>query len=140
VLLPPRPRLPGRLLVFKIGGKASVPAYDKAVTPPLDLTNVVSKGDPKTGELFFNGFCNVCHGSRASGVWLPDLTKSPILLTEADFRSVVIDGAKGAQGMAGFRRYITPAQAEDLRAYLISEAKGTPPAAAPAAPTGGGKK
>jgi quinohemoprotein ethanol dehydrogenase len=111
------------------------------VTPPLYLTNVTSRGDAKTGELLFNGFCNVCHGSRASGVWLPDLTKTPILLTEADFKSVVVDGAKGAQGMAGFKRYITPAQAEDLRAYLISEAKGTPPAAAGAAPaSGGGKK
>jgi len=49
-------------------------------------------------------------------------------------------GSAVTQGMAGFKRYITPAQAEDLRAYLISEAKGTPPPAAPAAPTGGGKK
>jgi quinohemoprotein ethanol dehydrogenase len=140
VLLPKRPRVPGRLLVFKLGGKAAAPPkYDVAELPKLDLSQTTSKGDAKTGELLFNGFCNVCHGSRASGGWLPELTRSPIIQTEADFKSVVIDGAKGAQGMAGFKRYMTPAQAEDLRAYLISEAKGTPPAATPTAATGAGK-
>jgi quinohemoprotein ethanol dehydrogenase len=140
VLMPARPRLPGRLLVFKIGGKATAPAFEIPVVPPLDLTGVTAKGDPKIGELLFNGFCNVCHGSRASGVWLPDLTKTPILLTEADFKSVVIDGVKGAQGMAGFKRFITPVQAEDLRAYLISEARGAAPKVAGAVATGSGKK
>lgn len=123
VLMPSRPRLPGRLLVFKLGGKATAPAFDVPVTPPLDTATLTSKGDAKTGELLFNGFCNVCHGSRASGVWLPDLTRTPLLTSEADFKSVVIDGAKGAQGMAGFKRYLKPEQAEDLRAYLITEAK-----------------
>jgi quinohemoprotein ethanol dehydrogenase len=139
-LLPPKPRQMGRLLVFKLGGKATAPINEVPPAPPLDLTGVVAKGDAKTGELLFNGFCNVCHGSRASGVWLPELTKSPILLSEADFKAVVIDGAKGAQGMAGFKRYMGPQQAEDIRAYLIAEAKGAAPPVAPAVPTGAGKR
>jgi quinohemoprotein ethanol dehydrogenase len=46
-----------------------------------------------------------------------------MLQTEEDWRSIVIQGAKAPHGMASFARFLTPADAEDIRAYVITEAR-----------------
>jgi PQQ-dependent dehydrogenase (methanol/ethanol family) len=130
-LLPDRPRLPGRLLVFKLGGKAVAPAYQRPEQSPVDLTAVSSTGDVKRGFALFHQNCQVCHGPNASGSYLPNLRKSQMLLSGETWRSVVIDGALAANGMASFSRFLDPRGAEDIRAYVLAEAKG---AAAPAVP------
>jgi quinohemoprotein ethanol dehydrogenase len=116
------PRLPGRLMVFKLGGKAKAPAYDITPMPALDLTGVTTTGDAAKGYETFEKTCNVCHGSKASGHFLPDLLHSPIILKAEDFKGVVIDGVKAPNGMASFKRFLTEGQAEDIRAYLLKEA------------------
>ncbi|MBA4794134.1 MAG: PQQ-dependent dehydrogenase, methanol/ethanol family [Phenylobacterium sp.] len=127
-LLPDRSRLPGRLLVFKLGGKAQAPAYDMPGQPALDLAGVTSSGDPKAGFATFQQYCQVCHGPNVSGRFLPDLKRSQMLLSEESWRSVLIDGALAPRGMASFSRFLTPQQAEDVRAYVLAEARkgGTP--------------
>jgi len=47
------------------------------------------------------------------------------------FQAIVLKGAKKPHGMAPFRRFFDEASAEDLRAYLLSEAKKPPPTGAP---------
>ena len=42
-----RPRLPGRLMVFKLGGKAVAKPYDIPQVANLDLTGVTSTGTPR---------------------------------------------------------------------------------------------
>jgi len=121
--LPERSRLPGRLMVFKLGGKAKAPAYDIATMPPLNLAGVTSSGDAKNGFSLFHQNCQVCHGPNASSAYLPDLKRSPLVLTSEDWKSVVIDGAKKANGMASFSRFLTPKEAEDVRAYVLTEAR-----------------
>lgn len=121
--LPERSRLPGRLMVFKLGGKAKAPAYDIATMPPLNLAGVNSTGDAKNGFSLFHQNCQVCHGPNASGAYLPDLKRSPLVLTSEDWKSVVIDGAKKANGMASFSRFLTAKEAEDVRAYVLTEAR-----------------
>jgi PQQ-dependent dehydrogenase (methanol/ethanol family) len=121
--LPDRPRLPGRLLVFKLGGKATAPAYDIPAKLPIDLAGVTSKGDAKAGFAAFMENCQVCHGANASGAYLPDLRRSPTIKDEAAFNAVVVDGALAQNGMASFAKYVSPKQVEDVRAYLITEAK-----------------
>jgi quinohemoprotein ethanol dehydrogenase len=130
VLLGNQPRLPGRLMVFKLGGKATAPAYDIPVVPALDLTGVTTTGDAKAGFARFHENCQVCHGPNASGAYLPDLKKSQMILTADNFKSVVIDGVRKANGMVSFAGTLTPKDAEDIRAYIISEAKKTQAAAA----------
>ncbi|HEY8573114.1 PQQ-dependent dehydrogenase, methanol/ethanol family [Phenylobacterium sp.] len=132
--MPNRPRLPGRLLVFKLGGKATAPEFKVPVRPAADLTNVNSTGDVQRGFALFHQNCQVCHGPNAEGSWLPNLKASPMLTTPEDWRSVVIEGALAPRGMASFARFMTPQDAEDVRAFVISVAKA--PAAAPEAPTG----
>ena len=61
-----------------------------------------------------------------------------MLLSADSWKSVLIDGALAERGMASFSRFIDAKGAEDLRAYVLTEARavqGTaaaPPAAAPA--------
>ncbi|MBL8552908.1 MAG: PQQ-dependent dehydrogenase, methanol/ethanol family [Phenylobacterium sp.] len=121
--MPVRSRLPGRLLVFRLGGKATAPAFPAPAQPPFQLAGVTSKGDVKHGFALFHQNCQVCHGPNASGAWLPDLKRSPMLQTEANWKGVVIDGASAARGMASFSRFLSPQDAEDIRAYVITEAQ-----------------
>ena len=122
--MPQRSRLPGRLMVFKLGGKAVAPAFPAPVQPPaLDLTKVTSTGNAQHGFATFNRNCQVCHGPNATGAWLPDLKRTPMLLTAEAWKGVIIDGNSAARGMASFARFLTPQDAEDIRAYVIEEAK-----------------
>ena len=118
-----RPRLPGRLMVFKLGGKAVAKPYDIPQVANLDLTGVSSTGDAKAGFALYHNNCQVCHGPSVSGSFLPDLKKSQMLLTADNWKSVVIDGAKKANGMASFARFMSPKDAEDVRAYVLTEAR-----------------
>ena len=122
-LLPDRSRLPGRLLVFKLGGKATTPAYDLPQVEPLNLTGVSSKGNATAGFSSYQQYCQVCHGSNASGRFLPDLKRSQMLLSAYNWSSVVLDGALAPRGMASFSRFLSPAEAENIRAYVLTEAR-----------------
>ena len=122
-LLPDRSRLPGRLLVFKLGGKATTPAYDLPQVEPLNLTGVSSRGNATAGFSSYQQYCQVCHGSNASGRFLPDLKRSQMLLSADNWSSVVLDGALAPRGMASFSRFLSPAEAENIRAYVLTEAR-----------------
>ncbi len=118
-----QPRMPGRLLVFKLGGTATIAAYPKPAPVTIDLSGATSSGDAKVGLTLYNPLCMGCHGPNASGHYLPDLKTSPAILTPAAFKSVVLDGARVAKGMVSFSRYLTADQAESVRAYILSEAR-----------------
>jgi PQQ-dependent dehydrogenase (methanol/ethanol family) len=135
-LMPTRPRLAGRLLVFKLGGTAKAPEFPQPAAPAIDLTQISSTGDAKNGFALYHQNCQVCHGPNASGAWLLDLKASPMLMTAENWKGVVIDGASASRGMASFSRFFDAKGAEDIRAYVIQEAR-TAQAAAPPAATGG---
>jgi mono/diheme cytochrome c family protein len=121
--LPDRPRLPGRIMVFKLGATAQASPYVIPPKPAIDLTGVSSRGNVAAGRSAFNANCLVCHSANASGGYLPDLRRSANLADAGAFRSIVIDGALAANGMIGFERYLDAAQAENIRAFLITEAR-----------------
>jgi hypothetical protein len=56
-------------------------------------------------------------------VFLPNLARSPAILGPAAFQTIVLGGARKAQGMAPFGRFLTGKDVEDLRAYLLWQAK-----------------
>jgi quinohemoprotein ethanol dehydrogenase len=132
--MPTRSRLPGRLMVFKLGGKATAPAFPQPTPPQIDLTGVTSTGNVQHGFELFHKNCQVCHGPNASGAWLPDLKKSPMLMTADNWKGVLIDGASASRGMASFSRFFSTQDAEDVRAYVLTEARKV--AAAPEVPQG----
>jgi len=121
--LPDRPRMPGRLLVFKLGGTDRAPAYPAPQRLTINLTGVTSTGDPKAGFSLFNANCSTCHGPNVSGRYLPDLKTSPMILTQSDFASVVLGGARKSNGMASFAKYLDAGQVENIRAYILQESR-----------------
>jgi PQQ-dependent dehydrogenase (methanol/ethanol family) len=121
--LPDRPRLPGRLMVFKLGATAQAPAYEIPPKPPIDLAGVSSRANARRGQEFYNANCLVCHGANASGGYLPDLRRSASIRSTEAFNSIVRDGALKANGMAAFAAYLSVDETEAVRAYLITEAR-----------------
>ncbi|WP_397400911.1 c-type cytochrome [Phenylobacterium sp.] len=124
------PRRKGRLLVFKLDGKVTPKPFPEPVAqPPLDLAAATpSKGSVARGQALSAQFCGTCHNA---GGYLPVLTRSPVILDPVGFKAIVLDGAKKPHGMAPFRRFFDEASAEDLRAFLLAEArKPAPPAKA----------
>ena len=79
-----------------------------------------SKGDADHGARLYGQFCGTCHGG---GVFLPNLPRSPAILSQAGFRAIVFDGAKKDQGMAPFSRFLNEGDVEDVRAYLLWKAR-----------------
>ncbi|MGE0776340.1 MAG: PQQ-binding-like beta-propeller repeat protein, partial [Sphingomonadaceae bacterium] len=122
-IVPGLPRLPGRLMVFALDGSAKAPAYDIASRAPIDLKGISSPGDPVRGLALYNDTCLNCHGFGADGRYTADLRRSDIIKDPEAFNSVVLDGALAQIGMIGFKQFITPADAEDIRAYLIQQGK-----------------
>jgi PQQ-dependent dehydrogenase (methanol/ethanol family) len=122
-----QPRRPGRLLVFKLGGTVQPPPPLPTPVPPqkLDLSLATpSRGDADAGAMTFATYCGACHSP--GGAFLPDLTRSPAILDPEGFRAIVLDGALKANGMAPFRRFLKEADAENLRAFLLWQAKTLP--------------
>ena len=60
-------------------------------------------------------------------MFLPNLTRSPAILEPDGFKAIVLDGALKANGMAPFRRFFDEKGAEDVRAFLLWQAKTAPP-------------
>jgi quinohemoprotein ethanol dehydrogenase len=117
-----QPRRKGRLLVFKLGGTARPAPYPTPVaTAPLDLAAAeASSGDADHGGAVFGSLCGACHGG---GVFLPNLPRSPAILSKDGFKAIVLDGALKDQGMAPFKRFLSETDVEDVRAFLLWRAK-----------------
>ena len=75
------------------------------------------------GSVHFARNCAVCHGPLAvsSGV-LPDLRWSAIAGNKDAWKGVVIDGNLAANGMVSFADYLTPDEADAIRAYVLAQA------------------
>jgi cytochrome c553 len=112
-----------RLLVFKLGARASLPALPpeaKLVLDPPPAT--ADAATVATGEALFGRFCSVCHGEAAvGGGVVPDLRGSPFIAVNAWY-SIVLEGALKAGGMAAFESVLDRAQATAIRDYVIDRA------------------
>ena len=112
-----------RVLSYKIGGNVDLPP-----PPPLRARSEPPPafGDAdmvEEGRIHYARNCFICHGGGAvSGGVLPDLRYTPMLATEESWKAVVIDGALADRGMVSFSDNLTAAEAEALRAYVVSKA------------------
>ena len=112
-----------RLLVYKLGGTATLPEL-LSYTPP-QLNPPANFGDTALlaqGEKHYTEHCSSCHGTsvgRVSSVF-PDLRYAAALSNDALFSAIVIDGALQNNGMVSFATQLTPQDAEAIRAYVVS--------------------
>ncbi len=124
-----------RLLVFRLGGTATVPEpepYTPApIAPPPDAQDPLLVA---AGQDLYSANCVLCHdqNSMVSRGLFPDLRRSARLHSQEAFEAVVLHGALSENGMAGFGHVLDEDGAQALRAYLIAQAQ------AAAAPGPGG--
>ena len=115
-----RVRNESRMLVFKLGGKASLPASPPVALSPLTaLPNPASSATIRKGERLYQRYCAGCHGDVAvSGGVLPDLRRSSALTDDAWFETV-LRGDLQSQGMVSFSKELSRDNAAAIRAYVI---------------------
>lgn len=119
----PRPRMPGRLLAFKLNGKASL-----AELPPVSPPNITTEAWPADsvtrGGALYAEVCSGCHAAGAmSANVVPDLRRSAVLSDAETWRAVVIDGALLSVGMVSFGNRLSAEEAEQIRAYVQMQAR-----------------
>lgn len=122
-----------RLLVYKLGGKVTLPPAEPYTPPPLNPPADFGDAALLTkGEKNYNEHCASCHGNntaRVSSIF-PDLRYAGPLWSNEAFKAIVIDGALQNNGMVSFRKVLTPEDAEAIRAYVVhiaNVAKAGPP-------------
>ena len=114
----------GKVVTFKLGGAGSIPAPQMAA---VDRTPKAapfgSEAQLAEGMVVYQRVCSLCHGPLAisSGV-LPDLRWSGITASPEAWRSVVMEGSLAANGMVSFADYLSPEDAENVRAYVLAQA------------------
>ena len=114
-----RPPPNGVLLAFKIGGKGAL-----AKLPPVEPRPYVTSAERfapaqlAEGEAQYFAFCTICHNGPVN----PDLLRSPVAASAEAWRSVVIDGALADRGMISFKPWLSAAEAEAVRAYVLAQA------------------
>jgi alcohol dehydrogenase (cytochrome c)/quinohemoprotein ethanol dehydrogenase len=113
-----------RLLVFKIGGKAALPAATPDAKLPLDPPPFVGKPEQvASGAKLYANSCAFCHGdSGMAGGLVPDLRHSAALSQPKLWQEIVHDGALKENGMVGWSKNFSPDQIETIRQYIIKRA------------------
>ncbi|MFN2330155.1 MAG: cytochrome c, partial [Chromatocurvus sp.] len=91
------------------------------------VTTAQAFGDDEVlaeGTVLYARNCMVCHGPLgiSSGV-LPDLRWSSIAASAEAWSDVVLEGKLADNGMVSFAEYLTPEDAEAIRAYVIRQAR-----------------
>jgi PQQ-dependent dehydrogenase (methanol/ethanol family) len=110
------PPPPGVLLVFKVGGTATLPAVPKVAPPPFAKSNeVFTPSQLADGQKWYGTYCTICHGGPVN----PALSRSQIATDAKAWNSVVIGGKLSDYGMISFKPYLTPEQAEAVRGYVL---------------------
>jgi PQQ-dependent dehydrogenase (methanol/ethanol family) len=112
-----------RMLAFKIGGTANLPAPPKleapALNPPPFRADVATV---KAGEGLYQRYCSACHGDVAvGGGVLPDLRYSSALAGD-QWLDITLKGMLRQNGMISFARELSHKDVEDIRAYVIFRA------------------
>ena len=115
-----------RVLVFKVGGTAKLPAPPaevvKVLNPPADTADAATIDQ---GFRLYSRFCGSCHGDAVVGGGItPDLRYSPLLANEG-FYEVVLEGAKKDTGMVSWKPVLTRKDAEAVHAYIVHRANET---------------
>jgi quinohemoprotein ethanol dehydrogenase len=113
-----------RLLVFKIGGKSTLPPVKPESMAVLDPPPFTGKADQLVeATSHYANSCAVCHGDSAiAGGLNPDLRHSAALSNPKLWQQIVHDGILKENGMVAWSKNFSPVQIENLRQYVIKRA------------------
>jgi PQQ-dependent dehydrogenase (methanol/ethanol family) len=123
VAAPEPPTVPGRLLVFALGGQAKL-APNPTVLIPRPTSIPVPATSPEAlmlGAITYARRCSMCHGAEAaSGGLAPDLRYSQAVTFDR-YDQIVIGGALSNGGMPSFRESLTNAELAAIKAYVLTQ-------------------
>ena len=119
---------PGRLLVFALDGKDTIPAVtaraDATIPPPAAVVKA-SAAEVTEGGGLYTLYCKRCHNPDynlvKSGA-VPDLRRSTAA-THATFEAIVRGGARQVLGMPSFANDISAEQARMIQAFVLDQAR-----------------
>ena len=117
----------GRLLAFKLGGTAPMPAVRNRPPRKVDAPELpASPATVENGRKLYAVNCARCHGMalRSSGV-LPDLRYSVRAVHDA-WNEIVLGGRYQDRGMASFADVLDTEGARAIHAYVIERARHQP--------------
>ncbi|MBL8549565.1 MAG: PQQ-dependent dehydrogenase, methanol/ethanol family [Hyphomonadaceae bacterium] len=110
-----------RVLAFKLGGAAQLPAREPALAAEASPPDPMKpSGDARIdrGSLLYHTYCVECHGPSvvANGAY-PDLRRTQTL---GELESIVLEGALVPRGMPSFSQHLTRDDVALIRAYLTA--------------------
>jgi quinohemoprotein ethanol dehydrogenase len=113
----------GRLLAYKLGGKAKLPADEPRVPAAITAQRIeASKEVLARGSEQFHNHCARCHGFNAQAIGpYPDLRESTPAVHEA-WDAIVLRGALRGNGMAAFSDVLSAADSRAIHAYVVDRA------------------
>ncbi len=126
VVAPAPPTMPGRLLVFALGGKTSIPPVPTTSMPtPASIAVPAASRETLTlGALTYARRCSMCHGAEAaSGGLAPDLRYSQPATFDA-YDRIVLGGALSNRGMQSFKGLISEAELAAIKTYVLTQRAG----------------
>jgi quinohemoprotein ethanol dehydrogenase len=114
----------GRVLAWKLGGTATLPAPDPArslvAQPVVPIDAALVPEQIEAGRRVYTRFCGHCHGPHAiSGGVVPDLRRSAPAVYEI-LPTIVLEGSLLARGMPSFAGLLDAEQLAEVRQYLLS--------------------
>ena len=118
---------PGRLLVFALDGKATLPTFvrDTSPIPPPALEVKATAAEIKEGGALYRTYCARCHNPEQNLVKsgaIPDLRRSNAA-THATFEAIVRGGARRSLGMPSFSSDISSHQVNLIQAFVLDLAR-----------------
>lgn len=114
----------GRVLVFRLGGTAKLPAYTPPFMPAQPPAGTWPASVVQKGEILYAGNCGLCHGpSTFSNGVLPDLRRSSVVANTDAWNSVLTGGALADRGMISFSKFLKPEEIDAIRAYIASQSR-----------------
>jgi mono/diheme cytochrome c family protein len=113
-----------------------LPPEREFTPPPLNPpASAAAAEDIARGRELYEANCVLCHDvvGNAGGLFrrglFPDLAYSPALASREAFAAIVLDGARAANGMAGYAGVLDADGVEAVRAYVVDRANAALPAA-----------
>jgi len=123
VVAPAPPSVPGRLLVFALGGKAKLPpASTTSIPTPARIAVPAASSETLTlGAITYARRCSMCHGAEAaSGGLAPDLRYAQPAVFDR-FDQIVLGGPQASRGMPSFKGLVNDAELAAIKTYVLTQ-------------------
>jgi quinohemoprotein ethanol dehydrogenase len=110
----------GRVLTFSLKGKQPLPEVvaERRTVTPIGVT--ASPETVERGAALFARWCGLCHGFGAAGGGATADLRYSHPSTFDKYREIVLDGKYQSMGMPSLKRWLTAADVDAIRAYVLT--------------------